>query len=283
MSKILLSADSTCDISGELIERSGVRLIPLHIILEEKSYEDGVNIHPDDIYRSFEQTGKLPKTAAVNTQEYIDIFKPYIAEGYEIVHINLGSALSSSYQNCIAAAKKLGHIYPIDSCNLSSGSGHLVLEAAGRIAQGMSAKSVAEEVKELIPKCQASFVIDKLDYLRAGGRCSALAAFGANLLKIKPSIIVSTKDGSMSVGKKYRGKLETVLIQYVHEQLDKYDKIRNHRIFITHAGIGENYVELVRKELEGLHYFKEIFIERASCTISSHCGPGTLGILFMTE
>ena len=114
MSKILLSADSTCDISGELIERSGVRLIPLHIILEEKSYEDGVNIHPDDIYRSFEQTGKLPKTAAVNTQEYIDIFKPYIAEGYEIVHINLGSALSSSYQNCIAAAKKLGHIYPID-------------------------------------------------------------------------------------------------------------------------------------------------------------------------
>ena len=284
MAKILLSADSTCDVSGELLERCKAKLIPLHIILNEKSYDDGVNIKPDDIYANFAKTGKLPKTSAINTQEYIDIFKPYIDDGYDIIHINLGSAISSSYQNCVTASKEFdGHLYPINSCNLSSGSGHLVIETAKRIEKGMTAPEIAEEIKALVPKCHTSFVIDKLDYLRAGGRCSTLAMLGANLLQLKPSIEVNNNDGSMTVGKKYRGKLENVLIQYVHEQLDKYENIRNDKIFITHAGIGEKYVEIVKNELDKLHYFTEIFIERASCTISSHCGPGTLGILFMTE
>ena len=284
MAKILLSADSTCDVSGELLERCKAKLIPLHIILNEKSYDDGVNIKPDDIYANFAKTGKLPKTSAINTQEYIDIFKPYINDGYDVIHINLGSALSSSYQNCVTASQEFdGHLYPINSCNLSSGSGHLVIETAKRIEKGMTAPEIAEEIKALVPKCHTSFVIDKLDYLRAGGRCSTLAMLGANLLQLKPSIEVNNKDGSMTVGKKYRGKLENVLIQYVHEQLDKYENIRNDKIFITHAGIGDKYVEIVKNELDKLHYFTEIFIERASCTISSHCGPGTLGILFMTE
>ncbi len=284
MAKILLSADSTCDVSGELLERCKAKLIPLHIILNEKSYDDGVNIKPDDIYANFAKTGKLPKTSAINTQEYIDIFKPYIDDGYDVIHINLGSALSSSYQNCVTASQEFdGHLYPINSCNLSSGSGHLVIETAKRIEKGMTAPEIAEEIKALVPKCHTSFVIDKLDYLRAGGRCSTLAMLGANLLQLKPSIEVNNNDGSMTVGKKYRGKLENVLIQYVHEQLDKYENIRNDKIFITHAGIGEKYVEIVKNELDKLHYFTEIFIERASCTISSHCGPGTLGILFMTE
>lgn len=283
MAKILLSADSTCDISGELLESTGAKLFPLHIILNEESYDDGVDITPDEIYRHFERTGKLPKTAAINTQEYIDKFTPYIEQGYDIVHINLGSALSSSYQNCVTAAERIGHLYPVNSCNLSSGSGHLVIEAASLIAQGYSAKEVADELKELVPKCHASFVIDKLDYLRAGGRCSTLAMLGANLLKLKPSIEVLNTDGSMVVGKKYRGKYDKVLLTYVHDQLEKYDKIRNHRIFITHAGVDQMYVDVVREELERLHYFKKIYVERASCTISSHCGPGTLGILFMTE
>lgn len=284
MPKILLSADSTCDISGELLERCRAKLIPLHIILNEKSYDDGVNIKPDDIYANFAKTGKLPKTSAINTQEYTDIFKPYINDGYDIIHINLGSAISSSYQNCVTASQEFdGHLYPINSCNLSSGSGHLVIEGAKMIEKGMTAGEIAEELKRLVPKCHASFVIDKLDYLRAGGRCSTLAMLGANLLQLKPSIEVNNKDGSMTVGKKYRGKLENVLVQYVHEQLEKYENIRNDKIFITHAGIGEKYVEIVKNELDKLHYFTEIFIERASCTISSHCGPGTLGILFMTE
>ena len=281
--KILLTADSTCDISGELLESTKAQLMPMHIILDEQSFDDGVDITPDEIYAHFGRTGKLPKTAAINTQEYIDKFRPYLEQGYEVVHISLGSSISSSYQNCVAAAEKLGHVYPVNSCNLSSGSGHLVIEAADLIAQGCSAKEVAEELRALVPKCHASFVIDKLDYLRAGGRCSTLAMLGANLLQLKPSIEVINTDGSMTVGKKYRGKLEKVLVTYVHDQLEKYEKIRNHRVFITHAGMAQKYVDVVKEELDRLHFFQKTYIERASCTISSHCGPGTLGILFMTE
>ncbi len=283
MSKILLSADTTCDLSDELKKETGVFLTPLHIIIDENSYEDGVNITPEEIYKNFDATGTLPKTAAVNTQEYIDYFKPYIDDGYDVIHINLGKALSSSYQNCVAAANRIGHIYPINSCNLSTGSGHLVLEAYKRIQQGMPAKDIAEQLTELVSHCHSSFVIDKLNYLRAGGRCSSLAVLGANLLQLKPSILVNNEDGSMTVGKKYRGRLENVLVQYVDETLSKYDKIRDERIFITHAGIGDKYVEIVKKELQKRNFFKNIYITRAGCTISSHCGPGTLGILFMTE
>ena len=284
MRKVILTADSTCDLTKKLCSRFNVQAyIPLHIVLGEKSYEDGVNINPPDIYKNFEATGVLPKTAAVNVGEYSDFFKRFTDEGNSVVHICLGSALSSSYQNAVTAASELENVYPIDSCNLSSGSGHLVIEAAKLIEQGLDAKTVAEKVKGMTSKVQASFVIDKLDYLRAGGRCSALAVFGANLLKIKPSIYVNNKDGSMTVGKKYRGKLDNVLLQYVDEQLAAYDNIKNDKIFITHAGIGDDHVKVVYDYLKGKNIFEEIFITTASCTISSHCGPGTLGILFMTE
>ena len=283
MAKVLISADSTCDISGELLESTGALLIPLHIILNDKSYDDGVDIKPDDIYENFSKTGTLPKTSAINTQEYIDIFTPYLEKGYEIVHISLGSSLSSSYQNCVEASKKIEGLYPENSCNLSSGSGHLVVEAASLAAQGYTAKEISDELKRLVPKCHSSFIIDKLDYLRAGGRCSTLAMLGANLLQLKPCIEVKNTDGSMTVGKKYRGKLEKVLINYVHDQLDKYENISDSRIFITNAGIGDKYVDIVKAEIEKLSFFRKIYIERASCTISSHCGPGTLGILFMTK
>ena len=283
MAKVLISADSTCDISGELLESTGALLIPLHIILNDKSYDDGVDIKPDDIYENFSKTGTLPKTSAINTQEYIDIFTPYLEKGYEIVHISLGSSLSSSYQNCVEASKKIEGLYPVNSCNLSSGSGHLVVEAASLAAQGYTAKEISDELKRLVPKCHSSFIIDKLDYLRAGGRCSTLAMLGANLLQLKPCIEVKNTDGSMTVGKKYRGKLEKVLINYVHDQLDKYENISDSRIFITNAGIGDKYVDIVKAAIEKLSFFRKIYIERASCTISSHCGPGTLGILFMTK
>ena len=285
MSRIILTADSTCDLTPELTKRYNVAgYTPLHIVLGEKSYEDGVNIRPDEIYSNFEATGKLPKTAAVNVGEYVDFFRPYVEAGNEVIHITLGSALSSSYQNCCTAANDIGNVYVVDSCNLSSGSGHLVIEASKMISEGnLSAKEIAERLRKMCSKVYASFVIDKLDYLRAGGRCSTLAMLGANLLRIKPSIFVDNKDGSMTLGKKYRGKLDSVLIQYVDDQLASYDNIRTDKIFITHAGIGDNYVKLVYDYLSGKNMFDEIFITRASCTISSHCGPGTLGILFMTE
>ncbi len=283
MNKVILSADSTVDLGDELYSRYNVITTPLHIILGNKSYEDMVNITPRDIYENFDKTGTLPKTSAVNCQEYIDAFKPYVDDGYEVVHINIGGALSTSYNQCCMAAKELGHIYPVDSCNLSTGSGLLVIEAAKRIAEGMSAPDIAKELKDLVPKCHASFVVDKLTYLKAGGRCSALAALGANLLSIKPRIDVDNRDGSMSVGKKYRGKLLNVLEKYVDEELSLYGNISNERIFITHSGVDEEIYGRVYDILKAKNYFKEILITNASCTISSHCGPGTLGILFMTE
>ncbi len=284
MGKVILTADSTCDLTKALSDRYHISgYTPLHIVLGEKNYEDGLNITPSDIYKNFEATGVLPKTAAVNVGEYIDFFKPFVDAGNSVVHINLGSALSSSYQNALAAAAELKNVYPINSCNLSSGSGHLVIEAAKMIEQGFDAEKIAANLKKMTEKVHSSFVIDKLDYLRAGGRCSALAMLGANLLRIKPSIFVDNKDGSMTVGKKYRGKLDNVLLQYVDEQLAAFENIRTDKIFITHAGIGDDHVKVVFDYLKAKNIFDEIFITTASCTISSHCGPGTLGILFMTE
>lgn len=284
MSKIILTADSPCDLSKELIERYNVKVIcPLHIIIGEKSYDDGVNIKPDEIYRNFENTGVLPKTAAVNTQEYIDAFKPYVEQGCTVIHINIGSALSSSYQNCCKAAEVLGNVYPIDSCSLSTGIGLIVIEAAERIAKGMEAQQVVKEVKAITSKCQTSFVIDKLDYLRAGGRCSTLTMLGANLLKIKPCIEVNNADGSMTVGKKYRGKFEAVLAQYTKERLAMFDNIKKDRVFIAHAGVTKEQINVVYDILKDSKTFDEIIVARAGSTISSHCGPGTLGVIFMTE
>lgn len=282
--KIMLTADSTCDLNEELRQRYHVTTYPLHIVLGGTSFEDSVNIMPDEIYDNFYKTGELPKTSAINAGEYIDAFRPFIEKGYEIVHINIGSALSGSHQNCVTAAKELGHVYPVDSCNLSSGTGLLVIEAARRIAKGMDAKRAAQEVQALAAKSHASFIIDRLDFMRAGGRCSTVTMLGANLLNLKPCIEVDNgHGGAMGVGKKYRGKLEKVLQNYVEDKLSQYDNIRPDRIFITHSGISKEREQMVYDLLKSKNFFSEILITRASCTISSHCGPNTLGILFMTE
>lgn len=281
--KVIVTADSTCDLNDELFNRYGIRTIPLHITMNDKCCEDMVNITPDEIYDNFYKTGSLPKTSAISIGEYTSFFKPFTDEGLEVVHINIGSALSSSAQNAAAAAKELEGVYTVDSCNLSSATGHLVIEAAKLAEQGINGKEIADKVRALCPKTHASFIIDKLNFLRAGGRCSTLAMLGANLLNLKPCIEVDNKDGSMTVGKKYRGKLEKVLAQYVDEKLSQYDNIRKDRIFITHSGISHEIEQAVFEQLKSKNYFEEIYITRASCTISSHCGPNTLGILFMTE
>ncbi len=284
MSKIILTADSTCDLTTELKEKYNVRAYtPLHIIIAKKSYDDGVNITPQEIYKQFDATGTLPKTAAVNVGEYVDFFKSFVEKGDTVIHINIGSALSSSYQNACTAAEEVGNVFPVDSCNLSTGTGHIVLEAAEMIKQGQDAKEIAENLKKLTGKVHSSFIINKLNYLRAGGRCSTLAMLGANLLQLKPCIEVDNKDGSMTVGKKYRGKLDNVLLQYVDEKLSEYENIRYDKIFITHAGIGEDHVQVVYNYIKNKNMFENIYVTTASCTISSHCGPGTLGILFMTQ
>ncbi|MCJ7840834.1 DegV family protein [Lederbergia sp. NSJ-179] len=283
MKKIILSADSTCDLDDRLKERYEVYCQPLHINLGGKQYEDGVNITPDDIYDTYQKQRILPKTSAPNPKEYIDYFKKWTDQGYEVIHISLGSGLSSSYQNACIAAEELGNVYPIDSGNLSTGMGLLVIEAAERIAKGIPATQIYEEVNQLKSKVHASFVIDNLTYLHEGGRCSAIAALSANLLNIKPCIEVDHTSGNMNVGKKYRGSLPKTLKRYTMDKLNERSDLKLDRIFITHSGTAPENIDIVRKIIEEVADFKEIFVTRAGCTISSHCGPNTLGVLFMTN
>lgn len=283
MSKIILSSDSTSDLGEQLKERYNVNYMPLHVHLGDKLYRDGVDIDPVFIYEQFDKEKILPKTAAPNPQEYVDYFKQWTDEGHEVIHISIGSGLSSSHQNAKLAAEEVGNVHVIDSGNLSTGMGHLVIETAERIAEGLPAKQIYEEVLELKSKVHASFVIDTLTYLREGGRCSALTAFSANLLNIKPCIKVDNTDGNMTVGKKYRGSLSRVLKRYTKDQLKDRPDLKLDRVFITHSGTSQEIIDIVKDTVEEVADFKEILITRAGCTISSHCGPNTLGVLFMTE
>lgn len=283
--KVLITADISCDLNKPLEERYGVVVMPLHIVIGGKSYEDWVDITPEELYDIFYKTKELPHTTAVSVGEYIEFFKPYVDDGYDIVHLSLGSKLSVTHQSSVLAAAEFpGRVYSVDSCNLSTGSGLLVIKAAEMRDQGLSAKEISEKLVDMQTKSHASFVVERLDFLHAGGRCSTIAMLGANALGLRPSIEVQNDNGgAMVVGKKYRGKYGKVLLQYMEDTLKKYDNIDTDRVFITHAGANPEYVDAVYKELKAKNLFKEIHITRASCTISSHCGPNTLGVLFMTK
>ena len=283
MSQVILSADSTCDLGAALKEEYNVHYFPYHIILEDKDYLDNVDITPDEIYKAYYDRKVLPKTAAINVEEYTNYLKVYTAKGNEVVHFNLGSALSSSYQNCKLAAEELSGVYPINSCSLSTGIGLQVLDAADMIKAGKSAKEIYDILSQSTQQYHASFIVDTLEFLHAGGRCSSIAKLGANLLNLKPCIEVDNTTGGMTVGKKYRGNLEKVLVRYVKDKLQQYPDIVTNRIFITHSTIDQKYVDLVRETINSVMHFDHIYDTNASCTISSHCGPGTLGILFKTE
>ena len=282
--KIILSADSTCDIGPELQEKYDVKFFYFHIQIGEKSYVDGLEIQPESLYSAWRDQGVLPKTAAITPGEYRLFFEEWVAQGYEIVHLNLGSGISSAYQNCCITAKELGHVYPIDSANLSTGFGHLVVKAGEMIQAGFSAPEIQKAIMGMREHAHASFVLDTLEFMRAGGRCSTVAAFGANLLKLKPGIEVDNANGGrMGVGKKYRGPMDKVLVEYVADKLANRDDIELNRIFITHSGSPVEDIELVKKEIAKYADFENVYVTRASGTISAHCGPRTLGILFMTN
>ena len=283
--KIILSADQSCDLGPVLQEKFGVEYIPTTIILEDKEYIDNETITADDIYRAYWDRKVLPKTTAINMAEYMQKFEPWVQDGYEVIHVALGSALSASYRSAVLAAEELGNVYIIDSCSLSTGFGNIVIEAAKRIAEGkLSARQIQQEVQALTPRSHASFILDTLEFMHAGGRCSTVAALGANLLRLKPMIEVDNRNGgAMRVGKKYRGDLGRVLVSYTKDVLAAYPDIVRDHVFITHSGIDESYIQLVRKTIEETMDFQDIYVTRAACTISCHCGPNTLGVLFMTE
>ena len=278
--KIKIYADSTCDLSAELIEKYNIGIQPLFVEKEGKYYRDGVDIVPQDIY-DYVGSGKgVCHTAAVNTADYLSLFEEVRKEYDALIYFNISSEMSSCYQNASLAAAELDNVYVVDSRNLSTGSGLLVLAAAERVAAGVPAADIAAEMEELTTKAEASFVIDTLFYLQKGGRCSALVALGANLLKLKPCIEV--KDGAMGVGKKYRGKIENCFEQYVKDRLEGRDDINKHRIFVTHSGCKPEVVAHI-KELVASYGFEEVLETVAGCTISNHCGPNTLGILFLRK
>lgn len=281
MGNIIITSDSTSDLSLELRDRYNIPTMPLGVTLGGETYKDGVDITPDDIYLHHSKTGELPKTTAANIDECLNFFKPFADEGKTVIHISLSSSLSSTFNNARLAAMELENIYVIDAQNLSTGSGLLVVAAAEMVKEGLSAEKIVEKINDLIPKVDASFVIDNLDYLHKGGRCSALAMLGANVLKLKPCIEV--KNGAMGVGKKYRGRYGDVLKTYVNERLADADNIDPARVFITHAGCDDEIVNAVVEQVKEKGIFKEIFLTRAGCTISSHCGKDTLGILFIRK
>ena len=280
---IVLCADSTCDLSPALIEKYHVHIFPLHINLGGKTYSDGVDLVPDQIYEIYREKKILPTTAAINVEEYKDFVRPYLEAGSDVIYITLGSGISATYNNCRLAAEEMPGMYAIDSGNLSTGMGHVVIGAGERIAAGLPVEQIVEEVRALTKRVEASFVIDTLEFLYKGGRCSALSMLGANMLRLKPCIEVNNADSTMSVGKKYRGTLDKALTEYVHDRLFGRNDILQDRIFITHSGISDERVELVRREIEKHMHFDEIIVTRAGCTISSHCGPNTLGILFVRK
>ena len=283
-SNIVITADSTCDLPQDLIDKYDIKIIPLSILLGEKVYHDGVDIKPSDIYDFVEKTGELPKTAAVTPSEYNEVFKRFADDGKKIVHIGFSSALSSSYQNACVAAEEFERVYCVDSKNLCTAMGLLVLKACDYREKGMDAKRIADKVTRLVPKVSTTFVLDGLEYLHKGGRCSSVAKFGANVLGIKPSIAVDTQTGRLDMAKKYRGKTELVYKQYITDRINEIKRIQPDRVVIANSGgVPADTIAFAKGMLEGRDKFEQVILADAGCTISSHCGPKTLAIFYIKK
>ena len=279
MAKMLITSDSTTDLSPELRERYGIRILPLSVSLNDRDYVDGVDINPEMIYENYRTNKTLPKTAAPNPEDCSRFFQAYTDQGYSIVHFTISSEMSSTYQNSALAAQDFPDVHVVDSRNLSTGGGLLVIRAAELAAAGLTAAEIAEECRRLTAFVDASFVIDSLEFLHKGGRCSGVALLGANLMNFKPCIVV--KNGTMGVGKKYRGKYEAVLLKYLSDRIGDASDIVPDHIFITHAGCDQEVVDACVEKLKTLGRFGEIHVTHAGCTVCSHCGRNTLGVLFL--
>ena len=279
--KVIIVSDSTCDLGREILDEYGVKIVPLAVNLGGKIYTDGVDVDPDMIYRHYEENKELPKTSAPNIMDFQDVFQKYTEEGCAVVCFTISSKMSSTYNNARLAASAFEDVFVVDTSNLSTGGGLLVLKAAKLAAAGCSAKEIVDTCTALVPFVDASFVVDDLEFLHKGGRCSAVAAFGANLLQLKPCI--SVHDGGMGVGKKYRGKFAVVLQKYVADRIGDGSDIYTDCVFVTHAGCEEAIVTQCVNQVKELLPDATVLITRAGCTVSSHCGRNTLGVLFIRK
>ena len=276
---IKITSDSTCDLSKELIERFGVEVLPLYIVKDEKYYKDGLEIHPDDIFAHVSGGGKMCTTSALSIGDYSEVFRELSGKYDAVIHVNISSGFSCCHQNACLAAEEFDNVYVVDSKNLSTGQGHVVIEACQLAAQGLDPKTIVEKLNEFVTKVDASFILNRLDYLAKGGRCSAIAAFGANLLKLKPCIEV--QNGTMDAAKKYRGPYDKCMVSYIQDRLANVSELRTDRIFITHSGMSQELIDLALKTVKECGNFDEIFITRAGCTVSCHCGENTMGVLYI--
>ena len=279
--EIVITADSTCDLPKNIIDEQNIIIFPLSILFGEKSYLDGVEIHASDIYEHVKKTGVLPKTAAVPPADYYDVFKKLTDEGKAVVHISLSSAISSSHQNSLVAASEFDNVYCVDSKSLCTAMGLLVLKACDLREKKFDAKKIANRLKGMAQKLHTTFVLDSLEYLHKGGRCSGVERFGANVLGLKISIAVSPETGKLDVSKKYRGKIEAVYKQYINDCMNAAGRADKTRIAIANSGgVSGDIIAYARGVAEGKG-FKEVIIADAGCTISSHCGPKTFAVFFM--
>ena len=279
--KVKITADSTCDLGPELIEKYNVTIAPLSVIIDGHSYKDGVDVMPENIFRAVDQ-GKKVQTAAVNQFEYEELFREQLKENDAIVHFCISKSMSSCYADACKVAEKLGNIYVVDSRNLSTGIGLLVLEACEMAAMGRSAQEIFSAVQARTDKVVATFTVQDIGYLYRGGRCSGLEALGAKMLRIRPSIEVH--DGKMSPGNKYRGSYEHYLKHYIKDVLKAVgDDVDWKRCFITHSPCEDGMASFAADCVREYGHFREILDTTAGSTICVHCGPNTLGILFMKK
>lgn len=279
---IAITADSTCDLPDSYVKENEITVIPLSILLGDKVYHDGVDIKPTDIYKYVDEHGTLPKTSAVTPAEYHEVFKRLTDEGKKVVHIGFSSGLSSSFQNACVAAEEFDDVYCVDSKSLCTAMGLLVLKACDYRDKGMEARRIADKVNKLVPKVSATFVLENLEYLHKGGRCSGIAKFGANVLGIKPSIAVETQNGRLEIAKKYRGRMDVVYKQYAADRLSEIKKVQPDRVVIADSGgISPDTIAFVKGMIEGKDKFENVILADAGCTISSHCGPKTLAVFYI--
>ena len=283
MSNIRIVADSTCDLPKDLLEKYNISIIPLCIVMGDESYYDGIETTPDEIYAWADENKTTPKTAAISMDKAEDVFKPFMEAGDDIIFFGISSEMSTTCNvaRIVGEDNDYDKLHIIDSRSLSTGIGLQVLRAAEMVEAGMSAEDIVEEINEARGKVCASFVVDTLTYLARGGRCTAATALVANTLKLHPEIVV--RDGKMGVNKKYRGSLDSALLKYAKElQMDMLQADPK-RVFITHSGCSQETIDKVYQFVKEMEYFEEIIIARAGGVISSHCGPGTLGVLFYAK
>lgn len=281
--KVKIIADSTCDLSPEQIAENNISIIPLCIVLEDKSYFDLEEITPDEIYQWADENKKTPKTAAISIEHAVKLIQTFRKENEDIIFIGISEGMSTTCNVMRLASQMMeeGRVFVIDSMNLSTGIGLQVLKAAQMAREGRTAEEIVKEIEAARGRVRASFVVDTLTYLARGGRCSGVTALLASALKLHPRIKVV--NGNMEVGTKYRGSLSRAMKQYLEDLKDELLQAEEEIVFITHSGIDEEILAQVKEYLEGLDYFKEIVITRAGGVISSHCGPGTLGVLFYVK